>query len=208
MAIASDSFAADVADQAHALPTDQRGVARPDGAADIGAFEAVEIAPVTRFRLASPEPIGTSGWYRTAVELSFTVADDGPVAQTRCVLDPPTAPASFDDLPDADCGLSSVGSDGVHTLYAASRDTGGNAEPLVVVGFKIDATAPTLAPATSESPVLLGREGLTALPNAQDATSGVASSSSRCDPIDTAPRGSTARRARRPTTPATARAPR
>ena len=49
------------------------------------------------------------------------------IAQTRCVLDPAAAPAAFGDLPDAECAITSVDTDGEHAFYAASIDENGNA---------------------------------------------------------------------------------
>jgi hypothetical protein len=188
MAIPATSSAVDAADQSQALSIDQRGVLRPVGGADIGAYEAVDPAPVTTIAFATETPDGTNGWYRTAVELSITAADDGSVAQTRCALDPATVPTSFDDLPDEACALTSVGPDGHHTLYAASIDANGNASPVQSVTFKIDGTAPTLSPALSSTPVQVGQTGVTASPNATDPTSGVASAS--CGTVDTSTPGS------------------
>jgi hypothetical protein len=176
MAIAAGSSAVDAADPAHALQTDQRGVLRPAAAPDIGAYEFAT-PPTTTITLTPASPDGTNGWYRSVVGVSITAVDDGTVAQTRCALDPATAPASFSDLPDAACALTSVGADGQHAIYAASVDADGYVEvPPVSAIFKVDRTAPSLAPALS-GPAVLGASGVTALPNATDATSGVASSS-------------------------------
>src|SRR5262249_61849311 len=60
-------------------------------------------------------------------------------------LAPPRPPASFADLP-AGCAYTTPGAeitaDGVHTLYAASRDAAGNEETPVSVTVKIDQTPP------------------------------------------------------------------
>ena len=149
MAIAATSSAADTADPATALPIDQRGVPRPPAAPDIGAFEFAS-PPTTTIALTPASPNGTNGWYKSAVGVSITAVDDGTVAQTRCALDPSPAPASFSELPDAACALTTVGSDGQHAIYAASVDADGYVEtPPVSVTFKVDRTAPTLAPALS-----------------------------------------------------------
>jgi hypothetical protein len=189
MAIPSTSSAVDAADQASALQIDQRGVLRPTGAADIGAYEAIDPAPVTTIALTPATPDGSNGWYRSAVGVTITATDDGTVAQTRCALDPATAPATFADLPDTACALTSVGSDGQHAIYAASVDANGNAEsPPASVTFKVDGTAPSLSPTLSSNPVVVGQTGVTASPNASDLTSGVASAS--CGPIDATTPGS------------------
>jgi hypothetical protein len=188
MAIPVTSSAVDAADSAHALQFDQRGVLRPAGAEDIGAYEAVDPAPVTTIAFTTGTPDGSNGWYRTAVGVSITAVDDGTVAQTRCALDPLVVPTSFADLPDAACALTSVGTDGEHTIYAASVDANGNVTPLQSVTFKIDGTAPTLSPTLSSSPAQIGQSGVTASPNATDATSGVATAG--CGTVDTSSAGS------------------
>ena len=164
MKILITSPAADAADAATAEPDDQRGVARPQGTGDdIGAYEASDEAPTTTITLSPASPDGSNGWYKTAAGVGVTIAatdPDGSVAQTRCVLDPATVPASFADLPDAACSLTNVSTGGTHTIYAASVDTNGNQEsPPVSVSFKLDRTAPTLAPTTSSNPIVVGQIG-------------------------------------------------
>ncbi|MBA3348852.1 MAG: PxKF domain-containing protein, partial [Actinobacteria bacterium] len=189
MEIPLTSPAVDAADQATALSEDQRGVLRPAGFADIGAYEAVDLPPVTTITLTPASPDGTNGWYRSAVGVNIAATDpDGTVAQTRCVLDPTAPPAGFADLPDAACAISSVGSDGAHAIYAASKDEVGNVEnPLVSVAFKVDRTAPTLSPTLSATVVQIGQTGVTASPNAIDTTSGVFTSG--CGTVDTSSPG-------------------
>jgi hypothetical protein len=179
------SPAADAADAATSEPDDQRGVARPQGSGpDMGAYEAQDLPPTTTITLSPPAPDGTNGWYVSTVGVSISATDpDGNLAQTRCALDPVSAPATFADLPDAACALASVGTDGEHVIFAASIDANGNAEsPVVSAGLKRDATAPTLAPTLSSTSVVVGQIGVTAAPNASDATSGVASAS--CGAVD------------------------
>jgi hypothetical protein len=187
MAIVSGP-AVDTADSAHALQIDQRGVLRPVGSEDIGAYEAVDPPPVTTIALSPATPNGSNGWYRgAAVGVTITALDNGTVAQTRCSLDQAPAPTAFAGLPDAACALTSVGSDGHHTIYAASSDANGNVEhPLVTSSLKVDRTNPILSPSLS-TPATIGQAGVTALPNATDATSGVASSS--CGAVDTSTAG-------------------
>jgi hypothetical protein len=188
MAIAATSPAVDAADQATALQIDQRGLVRPAGTADIGAYEFAT-PPTTTITLTPAAPNGDNGWYRgDPVGVTITATDDGTVAQTRCALDPTATPVSFADLPDAACSLTSVGTDGQHAIYAASRDAEGFVEsPLVGATFKVDRTAPTLSPTMSSTTVEIGQTGVTASPNATDTTSGVASSS--CDAVDTSTPG-------------------
>lgn len=60
------------------------------------------------------------------------------VAETRCVLDPATPPASFADLPTTTCPYAAAAlpvPSGEHTLYAASIDLVGNAETPVAQTF-------------------------------------------------------------------------
>jgi hypothetical protein len=189
MAIPGTSPAVDAAD-ATSEPDDQRGAARPQGAGfDVGAYEAGDSAPKTTITLTPGAPNGSNGWYRTAVGVSITALDDSdPAPSTRCGLNLSNSPTIFDDLPSVACTLSSVVADSaLHTIHAASRDASGNTEsPLVTRSFKIDRTAPTLVPSLSASPVV-GQSGVTASPNATDATSGVASSS--CGAVDTSTPG-------------------
>lgn len=177
---------------------DQRGVARPQGlVGDIGAYEyeiPAPVPPVTTIALTPPAPNGANGWYTSSVGVSITADDlDDAVAQTRCALLPATdlAPATFADLPDAACALTSVAADGEHALYAASVDAAGNIEaPVVSASVSLDSTAPTLAPALNVSGVVIGQAGVEVMPNASDATSGVASAG--CDPVDTSQAGAQA----------------
>jgi hypothetical protein len=128
---------------------DQRGILRPQGeAADIGAVELSSQPPTTTTSLAPATPNGANGWYVSAVGVTINATDpEQDVAQTRCVLDPASAPSGFADLPDANCALTSVSADGEHAIYAASIDDQGNAEdPVVSATFKLDGTDPTLSP--------------------------------------------------------------
>ena len=173
---------------------DQRGIARPQGVkGDIGAYEyetPAPLPPVTTIGLTPATPNGSNGWYKTTVAVSITASDfDDAVAQTRCALDPLAAPASFDDLADAACALTSVTADGTHVIYAASRDTAGNTEsPVVSASLQTDATPPTLSPTLNvPSPIAVGQTGVVASPNASDTTSRLASSS--CGTVDTSTPG-------------------
>jgi hypothetical protein len=108
------------------------------------------VPPVTTITLTPASPDGGDGWYISSVHVAVAATDTGGsgVAETRCVLDPASAPASFDDLP-ASCsytntsGGADVTSDGHHHFYAASKDNAGNEETLKTETFKIDKTAPT-----------------------------------------------------------------
>ncbi|HEX5148386.1 MAG TPA: choice-of-anchor Q domain-containing protein, partial [Candidatus Limnocylindrales bacterium] len=191
MKIAGTSSAASQADPATSEPDDQRGVSRPQGAGpDIGAYESTSVPPVTTISLSPSSPDGLNSWYVSDVGVTITASDaDDDLAQTRCVLDPTTAPTAFGDLPDAACALTSVTTDGAHAIYAASVDAEGNEEaPVVSTTFSRDATDPTLSPTLSApSPITVGQAGVTASPNASDDTSGVATSS--CGSVDTSTPG-------------------
>ena len=53
------------------------------------------------------------------------------------------------------------------------------------VSFKLDKTAPTLAPSLSSTPVVVGQAGVTASPNATDPTPGSGVASQSCGAVDT-----------------------
>ena len=188
MALLPGSPAIGGADPATATPDDQRGVSR-DAQPDLGAFEFTGQPPVTTITLSPASPDGSNGWYLSPVGVTVNATDaDSTVAQTRCDLDPVSVPASFDDLPNAACAIGTVSTDGAHAVYAASVDTENNVEiPVVSATFKIDQTDPVLDPSLSSTTITLNQTGVTASPNATDATSGVASSS--CDPVDTSTPG-------------------
>jgi hypothetical protein len=188
MALLAGSQAIGGADPTTATTHDQRGVAR-DALPDLGAYEFTGQPPVTTIDLSPATPDGSNGWYVSPVGVTVSATDaDSSVAQTRCALDPASVPATFDDLPNAACTIGTVSTDGTHAVYAASVDTEGNVEiPVVSAGFKIDQTNPDLAPSLSSTTITLNQSGVTASPNATDATSGVASAS--CDPIDTSTAG-------------------
>ena len=136
-------------------------------------------APVTSFTPSPGSPNGTNGWYRTPVNLIITASGLGTtVAQTRCVLDPAAAPASFDALPGS-CPFTGSGAnvtgDGVHHVYAASVNASGNQESPVVDTVKIDSTPPVLACAGLPT-FVLGSSGGLVTATVHDATSGPASS--------------------------------
>lgn len=143
---------------------------------------------MTTITLSPATPNGSNGWYKSAVGVTVGAVDNGTIEQTRCGLNLSNSPASFDDLPDVDCIPFNVVVDSpLHTVHAASRDTNGNTEsPLVTATFKVDRTAPSLAPALS-APAILGQAGVTALPNATDWPSDVASAS--CGAVDTSTAG-------------------
>ena len=109
------------------------------------------VPPVSTISLDAPEPTGLNGWYTSPVSVTVT-ADDGPtgsgVTETRCVLDPDTPPASFEEMAAACDYLESgavVSDDGIHAVYAASIDLAQNPETPVSRSFQIDQTPPTVS---------------------------------------------------------------
>ncbi len=142
-------------------------------------------APTTTIALAPPTPDGQNGWYVSDVHLTVTAADNAGgsgIAETRCVLDPASAPATFDDIP-AGCAYTGAGAgvtaDGEHTVYAASADDAGNKETPVSASFMIDQTDPTVTcDVSSPGPtfLLLGSGG-SVFATVTDVTSGPAAGS-------------------------------
>ncbi len=107
------------------------------------------VPPATTINLNPGTPNGSNGWYTSAVHITVSASDGvggAGVAETRCVLDPVSAPAASDDLPGG-CAFTGAGADvtgeGAHTIYAASRDNAGNQEPLQSQAFKLDKSGPS-----------------------------------------------------------------
>lgn len=138
------------------------------------------VAPVTTVALTPGSPDGQNNWYVSDVAVRVTSADNAGgsgVAEVRCVLDPASVPLLFDDLP-AGCALTgsgSVGLDGVHTLYAASRDAAGNKEAVTSRSFNLDRTAPTATLTDRTAPNAAGWNAtdVTLVWGCADAVSGV-----------------------------------
>jgi len=109
----------------------------------------IDRAPTVAIALDPSSPDGSNGWWRVPVRVTVagTAAPGGPAPSVRCVLDPSTAPSSFDQLP-ASCPYlgtgALVGTDGTHTVYAAARDTSGATSSVQSSTFKIDRTPPQL----------------------------------------------------------------
>lgn len=117
---------------------DQRGVARPQGAAcDIGAFESEPgatdtVPPVIQASIQPPEPAPT-GWYNLdtgAPTISFTCEDD----PGGSALAPGACP------PDVTLG------DGTNqTISRTVTDLAGNtSDPVIISGIDVDLTPPTV----------------------------------------------------------------
>jgi hypothetical protein len=120
--------------------------------------ETVEIdtvPPVVTNTLGPATPNGSNGWYVSNVHATVSASDTvgSGVAETRCVLDPATPPASFDAIA-AGCAYAGAGANvtanGLHTLYAASEDNAGNKESPLSSSFKIDRTAPGVSCASAD----------------------------------------------------------
>ena len=111
-------------------------------------------APATTITLSPSAPDGTNDWYTVGVGVAVSGVDGGSsLAETRCQLDG-AAPASFAALPAAPCSIGTVTAEGVHIVYAASRDEAGNTGAVQSRPFQIDSTPPsttiTLNPATPD----------------------------------------------------------
>ena len=106
-------------------------------------------APTTAIAVNPTNPNGNNNWYTTNVHVTVSASDNiggSGVAETRCVLDPVSAPTTFDDIP-AGCAYTGAGADvtaeGQHTIYAASKDNIGNKETPKSQSFKIDKSGPS-----------------------------------------------------------------
>lgn len=140
--------------------------------------------PTSTITLSAPDGLG--GAYRAGAHVTVTAVDPdgGTVAATRCVVDPPAAPVSFDDLP-AGCPFTGSGSgvtaEGDHAVYVASVDAAGNREAPTSRTFRVDRTAPattiTSGPSGQYTPGPLDLRGAAA-PVTDDTTPtfGIASS--------------------------------
>ncbi len=134
--------------------------------------------PTTTINVTPAAPNGANGWYVTPVNVAVSATDDNAVSQTRCALDPASAPAAFTDLP-ASCAYTGAGgpiaANGLHAMYAASIDTSLNAETPVSKAIKIDTTPPVLTCTAPAPSFTLHQAGATVTANVTDAVSGAAS---------------------------------
>ena len=137
--------------------------------------------PATTITLGPATPNGLNGWYVTNVHVTVSAVDNpggSGVAETRCVLDPASAPASFDAIPPG-CAYTGAGADvtteGQHVVYAASKDNAGNKESPVSKSFKIDKTKPTINAAATTAPNAAGwyNSNVTVHFTCSDALSGI-----------------------------------
>jgi hypothetical protein len=148
------------------------------------------LPPTTEIALTPSTPDGANGWYTQPVGALVSASDAGSgVDETRCAVDPATVPVSFDDLA-SDCPFGgaggSIGSDGIHDLYAASRHGTGNSGSVVTETIRLDGTAPDVS--CRASSLVLGGGG-SVVADITDATSGPASGTASA-PADTASVGS------------------
>jgi hypothetical protein len=120
-------------------------------------------APATTIALTPAGPTGQHGWYVGPVHARVAANGLGvPVVDTRCALDPPIPPATFDALPGG-CPFGGAGQDiagdGPHALYAASLNSVGERGIPAAVRVDIDATPPALTCAPAPTFVLPTTEG-------------------------------------------------
>ena len=122
---------------------------------------------------------GNGGWCRGTQTAGFSGSDATSGVASPCTADP-----------GAVCGITkSSSSEGSAVTIPSGPvcDVAGNCNQGIDGGpYRVDSTAPTLAPAVGPNPILL-HGNATATPNAGDTTSGVASQS--CDAIDTSTAG-------------------
>ena len=143
--------------------------------------------PTSVISLTSAASVGQNGWFVSPVHVLVSATDGmalnaSGVAETRCVLDPATPPATFADLSIGCAYLgggagagADVSADGVYAVCAASRDIAGNQEIPITKQMKLDQTAPIVRVAgVQQGAVYAFGEVPTALCVTSDATSGVA----------------------------------
>jgi hypothetical protein len=134
--------------------------------------------PHTAVALSPTSPNGSNGWFITAVHATVSASDPNyAVTDTRCVLDPPTPPASISAM-TAGCLYAGAGAtitaDGRHTLYVASQNAAGVQETPTAVTITIDRTPPTVRCSGTPS-FALGSSGAVVQATVSDTTSGPAS---------------------------------
>jgi hypothetical protein len=105
--------------------------------------------------------LGTGGWYTGDVSVNWTVFDNETAVSSQAGCAPTTIATDIADL----------------ILTCTATSAGGTTTK--TVNIRRDATAPALAPVATPNPVALG-EAVTVAANADDALSGLATSS--CDP--------------------------
>ena len=143
----------------------QSFISTANGPCGVAVDALTSARPTTTINLSPASPDGQNGWYRSAVHVTVSASENAGgsgIAATRCVLDPASPPASFDEIPSV-CpylgGGADVTGNGQHTLYAASVDNAGNKEMPVSASFKIDTTPPTVTCNAPASTFVLGGAG-------------------------------------------------
>jgi hypothetical protein len=113
-------------------------------------------APTVAVAISPASPNGSEVWYKSAPRLLVTGTDSiSGIAETRCVVDPASAPTSFSQLP-AGCPYltnTQLSTEGGHTLYAASKERAGRVSPVRQVSWKLDRTPPTMGCAVTPKPL-------------------------------------------------------
>jgi hypothetical protein len=155
---------------------DVAGICNPG--IDAGPFQ-IDPTPPTVTRDAAADSCsqpGSAGWCRGTQTAAFSANDPLSGVASPCA--------------GASCGFTqSTSTEGTAVKIASGAvcDVAGNCNPGIDAGpFQIDPTPPTLAPTISPSQVLL-HGSATAIPNATDVTSGLASQS--CGAVDTSTPG-------------------
>jgi FG-GAP repeat len=148
-----------------------------NGADDQGALYVFGSQPVTTFAVSPGSPNGSAGWYTVPVRVSVSAGDPfSSVTATNCALDPASPPSTFMSIRSG-CSYTGAGAalstEGTHTLYAASENADGTAEPPRSVTVKIDRTPPSLACAGDPS-FKLGSSGGVVSARVTDRVSGPA----------------------------------
>ena len=114
-------------------------------------------APTAAIDISPASPDGFEGWYKRPPRLLVAGTDGiSGIAETRCALDPATAPASYSQLPAGCPYLTSatLNAGGRHTLYAASMDRAGRVSAVEQVSWKLDNVAPTIACTVTPKPLV------------------------------------------------------
>jgi hypothetical protein len=113
--------------------------------------------------------LGNNGWYKSTVNLTWSVVDSESSVTTQ-----------------VGCGPQTIATDTTEVTFTCqATSTGGTTSQSVTL--KRDATAPVLSPTVSPNPVLLNGAA-TASPAGSDTTSGLAAAS--CNPATTSSAGS------------------
>jgi hypothetical protein len=120
------------------------------------AFFVDTVAPTTTLGVSAQPGQGADlgdGRFSGTVLISRQLNDPAPSpggGGVQCVVDPPTRPATIDQIPTSGCPLV-VTAPGQHRVYAASFDAAGNKGPVVQASFEI------VAP--PETTIISGPEG-------------------------------------------------